>query len=35
MSPRPLFAEHTYDVLASLGLDEERIIELKIEGAVT
>ena len=31
----PQFAEHTDEILAELGLDEDRIIELKIAGAVT
>ncbi|GAB2483441.1 CaiB/BaiF CoA transferase family protein [Jatrophihabitans fulvus] len=31
----PLFAEHTDEVLAELGLSEEQIIDLKIAGAVT
>ena len=31
----PLFAEHTDQVLADLGLDEEQILQLKIDGAVT
>ena len=31
----PQFAEHTDDVLQSLGYDMDRIIELKIEGAIT
>lgn len=31
----PQFAEHTDEILAELGLDHDRIIELKIAGAVT
>ncbi len=31
----PLFAEHTDEILAELGIDDERLIELKIAGAVT
>ncbi|MBO0731889.1 MAG: CoA transferase, partial [Acidimicrobiaceae bacterium] len=31
----PLFAEHTDDLLRALGHDEESIIQLKIDGAVT
>ncbi|KBZ61147.1 CoA transferase [Mycobacterium marseillense] len=31
----PQFAEHTDDVLRDLGLDDERLIELKIAGAIT
>jgi crotonobetainyl-CoA:carnitine CoA-transferase CaiB-like acyl-CoA transferase len=31
----PLFAEHTDDVLASLGLDTDQVLQLKIDGAVT
>lgn len=31
----PQFAEHTDDILRELGHSEERIIELKLEGAVT
>ncbi|GAB89748.1 CaiB/BaiF CoA transferase family protein [Gordonia rhizosphera] len=31
----PRFAEHTDEILKELGLDEERIIALKIAGAVT
>jgi crotonobetainyl-CoA:carnitine CoA-transferase CaiB-like acyl-CoA transferase len=31
----PQFAEHTDEILAELGLDQDRIIELKIAGAVT
>ena len=31
----PQFAEHTDDVLLSLGYDMDKIIELKIEGAIT
>ena len=31
----PLFAEHTDQVLEGLGLDWDRILELKVEGTVT
>ena len=31
----PQFAEHTDEVLAELGLSEERILELKINGSIT
>jgi crotonobetainyl-CoA:carnitine CoA-transferase CaiB-like acyl-CoA transferase len=31
----PQFAEHTDDVLRELGADDERLIELKIAGAIT
>jgi crotonobetainyl-CoA:carnitine CoA-transferase CaiB-like acyl-CoA transferase len=31
----PQFAEHTDEILAELGLDDEQIIDLKIAGAVT
>jgi crotonobetainyl-CoA:carnitine CoA-transferase CaiB-like acyl-CoA transferase len=31
----PLFAEHTDEVLRELGVDDDRLIELKIAGAVT
>jgi crotonobetainyl-CoA:carnitine CoA-transferase CaiB-like acyl-CoA transferase len=31
----PQFAEHTDEILGELGIDEERLIELKIAGAVT
>ncbi|OFB36778.1 carnitine dehydratase [Mycolicibacterium sp. (ex Dasyatis americana)] len=31
----PQFAEHTDDVLREIGLDDERLIELKIAGAIT
>ncbi|MGX7677960.1 CaiB/BaiF CoA transferase family protein [Jatrophihabitans sp. DSM 45814] len=31
----PQFAEHTDEVLRELGIDDERLIELKIAGAVT
>lgn len=33
--PAPGFAEQTDDILAELGLDWDRIIELKTAGAVT
>ncbi|GFG74586.1 CaiB/BaiF CoA transferase family protein [Mycobacterium botniense] len=33
--PAPKFAEHTDEILAELGLDWDRIIELKTAGAVT
>ena len=31
----PLFAEHTDDILRGLGLTDERLIELKVAGAIT
>jgi crotonobetainyl-CoA:carnitine CoA-transferase CaiB-like acyl-CoA transferase len=31
----PQFAEHTDGVLRELGVDDERLIELKIAGAIT
>jgi crotonobetainyl-CoA:carnitine CoA-transferase CaiB-like acyl-CoA transferase len=31
----PLFAEHTDAILAELGYDQDRMLELKIAGAVT
>jgi crotonobetainyl-CoA:carnitine CoA-transferase CaiB-like acyl-CoA transferase len=31
----PQFAEHTDDVLSELGLTEDELIQLKIDGAVT
>jgi crotonobetainyl-CoA:carnitine CoA-transferase CaiB-like acyl-CoA transferase len=31
----PLFAEHTDEILAELGISDERLVELKIAGAVT
>jgi crotonobetainyl-CoA:carnitine CoA-transferase CaiB-like acyl-CoA transferase len=31
----PQFAEHTDDVLRELGIDDDRLIELKIAGAIT
>jgi crotonobetainyl-CoA:carnitine CoA-transferase CaiB-like acyl-CoA transferase len=31
----PLFAEHTDEVLREIGLTEERLIELKVAGAIT
>lgn len=35
LRPAPAFAEHTDEVLQDLGLDWDRIVELKIGGAVT
>jgi crotonobetainyl-CoA:carnitine CoA-transferase CaiB-like acyl-CoA transferase len=35
LSRGPLFAEHTDEVLRELGLDDERLIELKVAGAIT
>jgi crotonobetainyl-CoA:carnitine CoA-transferase CaiB-like acyl-CoA transferase len=35
LSRGPLFAEHTDEVLRELGLTEERLVELKIAGAIT
>jgi crotonobetainyl-CoA:carnitine CoA-transferase CaiB-like acyl-CoA transferase len=35
MSRAPQFAEHTDDVLRELGLSDDRLIELKIAGAIT
>ncbi len=35
LSRGPLFAEHTDEVLRELGLTDERLVELKIAGAVT
>jgi crotonobetainyl-CoA:carnitine CoA-transferase CaiB-like acyl-CoA transferase len=35
MTRAPGFAEHTDEVMAELGIDEERLIELKIAGAIT
>lgn len=35
LSRAPQFAEHTDELLHELGYDEERIIELKIDGVVT
>jgi crotonobetainyl-CoA:carnitine CoA-transferase CaiB-like acyl-CoA transferase len=35
MSRAPQFAEHTDDVLRELGLSDDRLIELKISGAIT
>jgi len=35
LSRAPLFAEHTDEILAELGFDEDLRIELKMEGAVT
>lgn len=31
----PLFAEHTDDILRELGISDERLIELKVAGAIT
>jgi len=31
----PLFAEHTEDILHELGLSDEQILDLRVEGAVT
>lgn len=31
----PLFAEHTDEVLREVGLSDERLIELKVAGAIT
>ena len=31
----PQFAEHTDEVLRELGVDDDRLIELKIAGAIT
>ena len=31
----PQFAEHTDTVLRELGVDDDRLIELKIAGAIT
>ena len=31
----PLFAEHTDEVLRELGLSEEELLQLKIDGAAT
>jgi crotonobetainyl-CoA:carnitine CoA-transferase CaiB-like acyl-CoA transferase len=35
ISRGPQFAEHTDDILAELGYDQDRILDLKIAGAVT
>jgi len=35
LSRGPLFAEHTDEVLGELGLTDERLVELKIAGAIT
>jgi len=35
LSRGPLFAEHTDEVLRELGLTDERLVELKIAGAIT
>jgi crotonobetainyl-CoA:carnitine CoA-transferase CaiB-like acyl-CoA transferase len=35
LSRAPQFAEHTDELLAELGIDEDRMLELKIAGAVT
>jgi len=31
----PLFAEHTDEILRELGLNEEEVIQLKVDGVVT
>jgi crotonobetainyl-CoA:carnitine CoA-transferase CaiB-like acyl-CoA transferase len=31
----PQFAEHTDEVLRELGIDDDRLIELKVAGAIT
>lgn len=31
----PLFAEHTDEIVSGLGIDEQRLMELKISGAIT
>jgi crotonobetainyl-CoA:carnitine CoA-transferase CaiB-like acyl-CoA transferase len=31
----PLFAEHTDEVLRELGLTDDRLVELKVAGAIT
>ena len=31
----PQFAEHTDEILRELGVDDERVLALKIDGAVT
>lgn len=35
MRRAPQFAEHTDDILRELGFDDDRLLELKIAGAVT
>jgi crotonobetainyl-CoA:carnitine CoA-transferase CaiB-like acyl-CoA transferase len=35
LSRAPLFAEHTDEVLRELGIEDDELIELKIEGAIT
>ncbi|NNH70848.1 CoA transferase [Nocardia uniformis] len=35
MTRAPLFAEHTDEILREIGIDDEKLIELKIVGAVT
>lgn len=35
MTRAPQFAEHTDDILRELGFDDDKLIELKIAGAVT
>ena len=35
LSRAPQFAEHTDELLHELGYDEEKIIELKVDGVVT
>jgi crotonobetainyl-CoA:carnitine CoA-transferase CaiB-like acyl-CoA transferase len=31
----PMFAEHTDEVLRELGLDDDELLDLKFEGAIT
>ena len=31
----PLFAEHTDEIVRALGHDDEELIQLKIDGAIT
>ena len=35
MKRAPTFAEHTDEILLELGMDYDRVLELKIAGAVT
>ena len=35
MTRAPQFAEHTDEVVRELGVDDDRLIELKIAGAIT